>query len=69
MKHNKVSESDDEEMLDLQDDPSVQQSMQDMEMLSKSTSRSKRQPLPLLWTRVIDLDQDEEVDIESFEID
>ena len=38
-------------------------------MLSKSTTRSKRQPLPLLWTRIIDLDQDEEIDIESFEID
>jgi len=42
MKDGKMSQSDDEEMLDLQDDPSVQQSMKDIEMLSKSTARSKR---------------------------
>ena len=56
-------------MIDIQDDPSVQQSIYDVAMISKSSAWSNKGPLPVLWTRIISPGDDLEADLESFALD
>ena len=62
-------QSENEEMIDIQDNPSVQQSIMDVAMISRLSGRSRKGALPVLWTRILNPDQDLEEEIKSFELD
>ena len=49
-------ESSDEEMLDIVDQPSFQESVKDASMKSVKSSKRGRPSIPLKWTRIMDVD-------------
>jgi len=62
------SESSDAEMVDNADAPSFVEPNMDVSMKSKSSHRSGRRPLPLMWTRVISVEEIGAAEHEVFEI-
>jgi len=48
------SESEDQEMVDLADDPSFQEMQENISMKSASTTKRGRKPVPISWSRIID---------------
>ena len=44
-------------MVDLADQPSFQQSIKDVSMKSNPSSKRGRKPIPLKWSRIIDIDE------------
>jgi len=56
-------------MVDLADDPSFQEGQVDEAMKSAQSSRRGRKPLPLQWSRVIDLQRPGPHQAEGFNID
>jgi len=72
MKINKVDQdksSEDEEMLDLVDQPSYQEAVEDAVMKSASSGKRGRKAVPPQWSRVINTNPWNEPEVESFVID
>ena len=62
-------DSSDQEMLDLVDDPSFQQSIKDASMKSGASSKRGRPKIPLKWSRIIDVDAADGARLVGFNID
>ena len=62
-------DSSDQEMLDLVDDPSFQQSIKDASMKSGTSSKRGRPKIPLKWSRIIDVDAADGARLMGFNID
>ena len=60
---------DDQEMLDLADQPSFLQAQEDQQMKSASSNRRGRKPVPPSWSRVIDFEGRDTVTAGVFEVD
>ena len=56
MSNNDSHENEDSEMLDLEDAPSFVEDKDNETMKSVSTKSRGRPKLPILWTRIVDLD-------------
>jgi len=72
MKHRKSDNSDassDHEMVDLADDPSFIEGQVDEAMKSVKSSQRGRKPLPIRWSRLIDLQNPEAQTAEGFDIE
>ena len=62
-------ESEDSEMLDLEDAPSFVEDKDNVTMKSVSTKSRGRPKLPILWTRIVDIDESVDELVETFPID
>jgi len=62
------SESEDQEMADLADDPSFQEMQENHSMKSASTNKRGRKPVPQSWSRIINLQDLSQSTAESFVI-
>jgi len=62
-------ESSDEEMLDIVDQPSFQESVKDASMTSASSGKRGRPRIPLKWSRIIDVDSVDGIKPKAFDID
>ena len=69
MSNNSESEQADEEMLDLEDQPSFHEAPPDVSMASRSISSRGAKRIPQQWTRIISVDHDAEEDIVAVSID